>query len=346
MTLLTRPCFAEAEEGLLRFARAQGFDIQGFIEGLISGEGLAHRIDPNALLHEIKAAIASNLYALAADLILPIFGCVIVRSVCGHGHLDNMLNLLCALCCASTLTRIWTECHALLSSMISKLIEASEVLAPALITASAVMGGRFWTSAASSFSGICSLFLNRVLLDWGTKLCGMAAMVALCGAIARRHTLSRLFELLRSTARWLLAASIFTYGALVSAQGIAGASLDSATMKAAKNAIESVVPVIGGGVSDAAGSLLSSFSASSGVLGVTGAALLLHMCLAPLMTLGEKALALKLIAALVEPLSDGAVSELMGRFGEVMEIMFAIGVCAVVMAAMIPICFAVVGADL
>ena len=333
---------AEEWEDLSSFARAQGFDIQGFIDRLMSGEGFS----PDAMLEYVRKAVAASLSALAIDLALPTAGCVVVRSVCGRGAMDKVMNLLCALCCASALTGVWADGQRALAALIDSLNDATETLTPALISASALSGGTFWPSAAASLSGICTLFINRALRDWGLRLCGMAATVALCCAVSGRYALNRLFELTKSAARWLLAASMFIYGGLVSAQGVAGASMDGATMKAAKSAVESVVPVIGGGVSDALGSILGSVGAAKGVLGITGVALLLRLCLAPLMKLGADAAALKLIAALTEPLSDGAASELIGRFGELMALMLAMGVCAAVMAAMLPACFAVIAVNL
>ena len=337
---------AEDLEKLNRFARARGFDFLHFIEDCVSGNDLSRKLSPDMLMLRFKSAVTSSLNTLAPDLALPVAGCVIVRSICGRGTMDRVMNLLCALCCASSLTLLWTDGQRQLTTLIDGLIEATGTLTPALVSASALAGGSFWPSAAASLSALCALFLDRMLRDWGLKLCGMAAMAALCCAVAGRNALSRLFDLAQSAARWLLASAMFIYGALVSAQGIAGASLDGAAMRAARSAIESVVPVIGGGVSDAAGSIAGSIGAAKGVIGIAGVALLLHMCLMPLLRIGTNALALRLVAATTEPLADGAVSELTGRFGALMETLFAIGVCAVAMAAMLPTCCAVIAVNL
>ena len=337
--MTARPCCAEA---LNRFAQAQGIDLKGLIDRLISGEGFT----PDALLAHVKSAVTASLSALALNLSLPVAGCVIVRSICGRGGMDRVMNLLCALCCASALAGVWTDGQRQLTELIDRLVDATEALIPALVSASALSGGTFWPSAAASLSGICALFLNRALRDWGLRLCGMGATVALCCAVSGRYALNRLFDLTKAAARWLLAAAMFIYGGLVSAQGVAGASLDGAAMKAAKSVVEGLVPVIGGGVSDGLGSILGSVGEAKGMLGITGVALLVKVCLAPLMKLGADAVALKLIAALMEPLSDGAAAELIGRFGELTALMFAIGVCAAVMAAMLPACCAVIAANL
>ena len=339
MTLVSRPCFAEE---LTRFVQSQGFDLTGFIEWLMSGKGFT----PDALLAHVKQAVSASLSVLTLDLALPAAGCALVRSICGRGSMDRVMNLLCALCCASALTRVWTDGQRQLSGLIDGLIDATEALTPALVSAAALSGGTFWPSAATSLSGLCTHFIHRALRDWGLRLCGMGALAALCCAVSERYALNRLFDLMKSALRWLLGASVFLYGGLLSATGLAGISMDGATMKAAKSAVENVVPVIGGGVSDALGSVLGGVGAARGMLGVAGVALMIWMCLVPLMKLGASAAALRLIAALMEPLADGSASSLIDRFGELMALMFAIGVCAAVMAAMLPACCALITANL
>ena len=342
MTLMARRCLAEDIEGLNRFAQAQGFDIEGFLNKLLSGEGLA----PDAMLAYVRQAVFEALSSLAADLAFPVVGCVLVRSICGRGGMDRVMNLMGALCCTSALTRVWADGERQLTVLLDGIANATEALTPALVSASALSGGTFWSSMTASLSGVCAAFLNRALRDWGIRLCGIGATVALCCAVSGRYALNRLFDLTKSAARWLLAGVMLIYGGLVSAQGLAGVSMDGAAMKAAKSAIESVVPIIGGGVSDGLGNILGSIGTARGLLGIIGVALLLSVCVTPLVKIGTGAAALRLIAALTEPLAEGKVSELISRFGEIMALMFAIGVCAVVMASMLPACFAVMAANL
>ena len=333
-------------DGLTRTARAQGFDAAGFMRRLLSGEALASLVPIEALPGMVKRQLLRGLSSLTLDLALPAFACVLLRMTTGGEGTGFMLNLLCALCCGKALTRTWLSARAEIAVLIDGLLHATEAMTPVLASAAALTGGSLWSAAMGPLSNLCATFMQRVIRDWGLKLCGGAAAVAVCCAVAGRYALNRLFELIKAAAGWLLGLAVFLYGGLISAQGLVSAAKDGAASRAAKAAMESLIPIISGGVSNAAGALAVSAGLAKSAVGVTGVALVARLCVGPMLRLGGKALALKLVSAAMEPMGEGAVSALIGRFGDILEILLAMSVCCGLMAGMLPAALAALSGGL
>ena len=346
--MVSSACQAEDSDmaRLNAFASQRGFDAPAFMARLLSGDLTAEGLSPGSILKSIMSGVLHSLSGLMKDLTLPVMACVLLRAMLGRDGADVMLNLMCALCCAVTLTRVWMAAQGRLEALVDGLNGATELLTPVLASVSALSGGAFWSTAAAPLSAMGASLLQHVLKEWGMKLCGAAAATAICCAIAGRYALNRLFDWWKVLIRWMLLASVFAYGGLVSALGLMSAAKDGAAMKAAKSAIESALPIIGGGISDSTGALMTSAALTRSVVGITGVALIIRLCAGPLIRLGSDALALKAISAVTEPLAGGSACELIGHFGDILEMMFAIGACCGAMAALLPGCCAVIAASL
>ena len=322
--------------GLDQYAQSQGFDAAGFLRKLLSGESLLTLTDVTDIPGRLLRGVRVSLSGLLVNLMLPVAACALLGLVLGAREAGFMLNQLCALCCGKVLAQAWLSGQRQVTELIDGILRATERLTPVMASVAALTGGSLWSTAAGPLSNLCASILQRMLRDWGIRLCTIGAVVALSGAMASRSELNRLFDLLKHAAHWLLGGVVFVYGALLSAQGMLSAAGDGAAVQAAKVAIEGVVPIIGGGVSGAAGALAVSAGLLRSALGITGLALIARICLGPVLKLGGQTLALKLLSAIMEPLADGAAARLIGHFGDLFEVLLALSICSGVLAGMLP----------
>lgn len=320
---------------------SESFDAAAFFERLIAGEGFVDLVSMDEILASIKGQVFQSLKVLLLNLALPTLACALLQMTTGEGHTGLMLNLLCAVCCGRVLMRAWLSAQEEVVALMDGVLAATERMTPILVSAAALTGGSVLSSTIGPLSALCAAVITKALKAWGLSLCRGAVVTALSSAVAGRYALNRLFDLIKSAAHWLLCVSVFIYGALVSAQGLVSAARDGAAVKTAQVAMERLIPIIGGGVSDAAGSLAVSASLARSAVGLTGVALIASVCLKPALKLGGLTAALKLVAAVTEPFAGDSISGLTARFGDVLEILLATSVCAALMAAMIPAGFAV-----
>ena len=121
------------------------------------------------------------------------------------------------------------------------------------------------------------------------------------------------------TLKWVVT-SILTVVLLVfvgylTVSGVIAGSTDAVTVKAAKFTMSSLVPVVGGILSDAAETVLAGAGILKNAVGVFGMLAVLCMCVAPFLQLGIHYLTYKVTSALSATVSSGRVAGLIDQIG-------------------------------
>ena len=149
-----------------------------------------------------------------------------------------------------------------------------------------IMGGN--AAAAVSTSAGLSLFmtvLEEIVGNSIVPFCGVCLALALIGACEGGPRLGGLLTSLKKNYTIVLSFLMMLLLAMLSAQTVLGASKDTLAMRSAKFAAGSLIPVVGGSVSE----LLRSVSAGVGymrsVVGICGVLLLLFLMLPTLIEL-------------------------------------------------------------
>lgn len=330
-------------EALAEYAGETGFDAWATLGTLLRGETGTPSELLRQLLDGFKGRIQSDFSALLQGILPPVLLCVLLRQLLGRERVaTDMASLLCGLCCALILGGQAVAARGTAETFLADVNRASDTLTPVLVSAAAVTGASVTASIMTPLAAECADLINMLLRDVGLRLCMAAGVVAVAGSLSRRFTLQRLFGLMKGTVHWLLAASMFIFGGLMSARGLMGAARDTAAIQAAKLALENLVPVIGGEISGSAGSLAASAGAVFRAVGLTGVVFILHICVEPMLKLGAGMVSMKLVAAVLEPLAgDVPAVAMVSRFGEIMELLLALCACAAVVTALLVGGFAV-----
>lgn len=96
----------------------------------------------------------------------------------------------------------------------------------------------------------------------------------------------------------------YGFTAFISVQGITAGSIDGISIRTAKFAIKSYVPILGSYLSDGMGIILASSNLIKNAVGATGLFLLLATIISPLIELILFMLILKLVSGIIEPLGN------------------------------------------
>ena len=335
-------CAALAESPEERIARAAGFDALSRYAGdadfdawealrtLLKGEGQSPSRVFAAWADALRASLREALINTLRALLPPVALCAGLRLIFGKNAAGlGMADLLCALCCAVTLAAQAAAARETASAFLSALDGAASALTPVLVSALTLTGAPVTASILTPLAAECAALIDHVLGGLGLDLCAAACAVAVAGSLSRRFSLDRLFRLIAGGARWLLGITVFLFGGLMSVRGLMGAASDTAAARTAKLALENLVPVIGGELSGVSGSLAASAGMARRALGFTGALLIAHLCLEPMMKLAATLMSLRVAAALLEPLAgDAPVVVLIGRFADVQALVLALCACA------------------
>lgn len=200
------------------------------------------------------------------------------------------------------------------------------LLLPVLAAATAASGG----AMASSAIYVATVFVSNLLMGLINRFLvpTLYAFIAVsaANAVLGNQTLKRMQEFGKWVITNALKLVVFLFTGYLGLSGIISGVSDEAAVKAAKLAVSSMVPVVGGMISDASETVLVSAQVLKSAAGVFGMLAVLAICLIPLLRLGLHHLMLKLTSALcatvgekplidlIESLSD-AMGFLMGMTG-------------------------------
>ena len=157
--------------------------------------------------------------------------------------------------------------------------------------------------------------------------------------------LKRIAGGLKWVVTWTLTSVLLVFVGYLTLSGVIAGATDAATVKAAKFAMSSVVPVVGGILSDAAETVLAGAGILKNAVGVFGMLVILCICVAPFLQLGIHYLTYKAASALSATVSNGRVAGLIDNVGGAFGLVLGMtGACALLLLiSMVSAVTAVVG---
>lgn len=198
----------------------------------------------------------------------------------------------------------------------------SEVLLPTMAAAAAASGAPAGAAARQLatvlFSGLLVELISRVLIP---LVYAYVAACAVYAAIGNRGV-QRIAKALKGIVTAILTTVMLAFVGYLTVSGVIAGTTDAMTVKTAKMAMSSMVPVVGGVLSDAAETVLAGAGVLRNGVGVFGTLTILAVCLSPFLQLGVHYLVYKLAAALSATVADsdtvGLIDGIGGAFGLVL----------------------------
>ena len=208
----------------------------------------------------------------------------------------------------------------------------SKLLLPAVTAAASAAGapgGAVARQLATMlFSDLLITLINRVLLPL------VYTYIAACVAWAAvgNEGLKRMAATLKWAVTTVLTGVLILFVTYLTISGVIAGTTDALTVKAAKFTMSSMVPVVGGILSDAAETVLAGAGILKNTVGVFGMLVVIGICLVPFLQLGFHYLTYKVASALSATLSGSRVAALIdqisGAFGLVLGMT---GACALLL---------------
>lgn len=199
-----------------------------------------------------------------------------------------------------------------------------DAIFPLLLTFLTAIGGTVSSSvyqpAMALLSGVIINLFTYVLLP----LFIFSIVFSIVSNLSNTVKLSKFTTFFDSTFKWLTGLIFTIFTAFLSIQGITAGSIDGISMKTAKYAIRSYVPLLGSYLSDGMGLILASSNLIKNAVGAAGLFMLLATILSPLIELIIFMLALKLIAGIVEPLGSRQIANFISSISKSMVLLIVI----------------------
>ena len=205
---------------------------------------------------------------------------------------------------------------------------------PIVLTLLTATGGTATASAMAPLMSLLSGAVSSAVTAIVLPLFVAATAIGVVGNISPSVKLDKFRSFLSSAAKTVLAAAFGLFVTLMTVGGISGSIADSVSIKAAKFAVQSYLPLLGGYLSDGFDLVLASVVLVKNSLGAVVALSAIAAIAVPVVELAVTSLGLKLVAGLVEPFSGGRFSSMLSATAKNISIaaesVIALGVAFVI----------------
>ncbi len=208
----------------------------------------------------------------------------------------------------------------------------SKALLPTLAAAMAASG----QVSAAAFQQVTTVFLVDLLIDLIDGLL-MPLVYLYIGVLTASACLSEgrlaaLADGLKKAVTWLLTTALLVFTVYLSVARVIAGSADGATVKVAKAAVSSVVPVVGSIIAEASETVLIGAGVLKNTIGVFGMMAILAACAYPFLQLGIQYLLYKLTAFLAAAVGAPGLCKLIDGLGGAFGLVLGMtGSCAVLL---------------
>lgn len=186
-----------------------------------------------------------------------------------------------------------------------------------IVTATSYQVFLFWAAE------LVSVIVSRTLVPF----LGIYLAIAITSSMNTEFRLDKIADSLKSFICWSLGGLLTVFVGILSIQGIVASSADTVSLKATKFLISSVVPVVGGALSDALGSVQSCVKLLKTSVGAYGIIIAVMTFLPLLIESISWLLVTKISQVVAEFLGVGGVTPVLKATSSVLGIILAIILC-------------------
>lgn len=175
---------------------------------------------------------------------------------------------------------------------------------PILLTLLTAVGGTvsvgIYQPAIALISNIIVSLITCILLP----IFIFSMVFSIVGNLSNNIKLDKFVSFLQSAFKWTIGLCFTIFLGFVSIQGVMAGAVDGLSIRTAKYAIKSYVPIVGGYVSDGLSIIMASSVLIKNAIGGVGLFLLLSTLISPVLNLVIFMFSLKFMSAIIEPIGD------------------------------------------
>lgn len=195
---------------------------------------------------------------------------------------------------------------------------------PILLTLLTAVGGTvsvgIYQPAIALISQIIINFITYILLPMFI----FSIVFSIVGNLSNNVKLDKFVSFLQGTFKWTIGLCFTIFLGFVSIQGVMAGAVDGLSIRTAKYAIKSYVPIVGGYVSDGLSIIMASSMLIKNAVGGVGLFLLFASVISPVLNLVIFMLALKFMAGIIEPIGDKKIANFMSDMSKSLSLLVAL----------------------
>ena len=298
------------------------------------GEGLAELLKKaSAWIHpDLTEAVRLSTGIIASVLLVSMlrtFTGISVETVNLCGAVIVSIQLL-----SSTNSMIRMGCDT-----IDTLSGYGKLLLPVMAGALAAQGGVASSTALYVGTTVFDALLSSLIARVFTPMVFIFTAFGIGSFALGDETLKKMQDMVKNVVTWSLKTIMIAYTAYMGITGVVSGTTDAAALKAAKLTISTVVPVVGGILSDASEAVLVSVGTMKNAAGVYGILAAAAVFLEPFLKIGIHYLVLKVTGAVCTVLDPKGTGGLLDVFATAMGLILAMTGSCCLLLLISTVCF-------
>jgi len=279
-----------------------------------------------ALLSLVFDNLLKFLPIISLVIAIAIFGGMLqgLRPNTNGKSISNLIHFVTYGMTIVILLTMTTHMVKLASGTILNIKGQMDAIFPILLTLMTAIGG---TVSVSVYQPAMALLSGAILNIFTYILLPIFIFSTVFSVVSNLSTnlkLNKFTSFWNSTYKWLTGLIFTIFSAFLSIQGITAGSVDGISIRTAKYAIKSYVPILGSYISDGFGLILASSNLIKNAVGAGGLLLLIATVVSPLLELILFMLSLKLIAGIIEPLGNSQIANFTSSLAKSMTLLISL----------------------
>lgn len=285
------------------------------------------------LINKLFKECAANLHLLGKLLFLAVL-CAMLQNLQNSFNQSGISLLAYSLCyiflAVIALTAFYNAL-TLARDTVGYMVGFMEALLPLMITLLAGVGA---LTSAALFTPLMLFVVSSVSVvvkDVVLPLLLLTASLEFVNYLTDKYRLNNLTGIIKQAGMVVLGFTMVIFIGIITIQGVAGSVADGMTLRTAKYATATFVPVVGKMFADTVELVMGASLLLKNAVGIFGVMAVLLICVFPLIKLLSLVVIIKIAGALIQPMGDEKMAKCLDAMGNNLLLVFA---CVLTVALM------------
>ncbi|MCQ4921623.1 stage III sporulation protein AE [Tissierella carlieri] len=294
------------------------FNTKDFLLGLIKGDVkfTFKDIVKNIGLLFFKE-LRTSLILLAKILIITLISSILtnLQSTFENASVAELANYISYVLIAILVISSFTQVMELAKETIDRMVGFMQAILPILLTLLTAASG---PNTKMLFHPMILMTVNLIGILIKTiilPLIYFSFIISIISNISNRVEFSKLSELGRQVITFIISGALTLFIGIITIYGL-GTKIDGLTIRTAKFAVDKLIPIVGGFLSDAVEAVVGCSAILKNGLGFIGLLVLLFICILPVIKILVLLFTYKLITVVIQPIGSSNLVEFFNQVGK------------------------------
>lgn len=282
------------------------------VEDVINGEfKTGQKSIFSSIINLIFDDILKFIPILASIIVVSII-CGFVSNLRGENNSKSVGDIIHFVCYGIVIILVMTGVLNLISitsSALQSIKGQMEVIFPILLTVMTAIGGNASVAVYQPAVALLSSFIMQIFTSLLMPIFIFMLVFTIISNLTSTVKLDKFTKFLGSMFKWIIGGIFTVFMAFLAVQGITASTYDGVSIRTAKYALRSYIPLLGGYLSEGFDVILASSVLIKNAIGASGLLLMFTVIISPIIQIVVFSLVLKLAAAILEPLTDSRISD-------------------------------------